>query len=91
LTGKRFYGAIAALRLAIARYLPTLRLTCVSPENPRARAAAGVTSIPRPRTKGPRSLIVTTTERRLFLFVTRTLVPNDSDRWAAVRAPGFNR
>ena len=77
-------------RLAIACYLSTLRVTCVSPEKPSARAAAGETSMIRPRTKGPRSLMVTTTERPLFLFVTRTLVPNDSDRWAAVRASGFN-
>src|SRR5438477_150358 len=32
----------------------------------------------RPRTNGPRSLIVTTTERPLFLLVTRTFVPNGS-------------
>ena len=30
--------------------------TCVSPENPRTRAAAGDRSIIRPRTKGPRSV-----------------------------------
>ena len=36
----------------------------------------------RPRTNGPRSLMVTITERPLCLFVTRTLVPNGSVRCA---------
>ena len=45
----------------------------------------------RPRTNGPRSLIRTTTERPLFRFVTRTLVPNGSVGWAAVSAPGEAR
>src|SRR6516165_7255094 len=50
------------------------------------RHLAGDTSITRPRTKGPRSLMVTITERPLLLFVTFTLVPNGSVRWAAVNA-----
>src|SRR5207245_10705727 len=74
-----------------ARYPPILRVTGASPEMPRTRAAAGVRSITRPRTKGPRSLMVTTTERPLLRLVTRTLVPTRSDRWAAANAPGFNR
>ena len=54
------------------------------PEKPIARAAAGVISITRPRTKGPRSLIRTTIERPVRRFVTRTRVPNGNDRCAAV-------
>jgi hypothetical protein len=34
-------------------------------------------------------LIVTTTERPLLRFSTRTLVPKGSERWAAVMALGF--
>jgi hypothetical protein len=71
---------------SVARYRSASMLTCVSPVNPRIRAAAGVTSITRPRTKGPRSLMVTTTERPLLLFVTFTLLPKGSVRWAAVSA-----
>ena len=67
-----------------------LTTTFVSPEKPSSRAAAGVTSIIRPRTKGPRSVIVTATERPFFLFVTSTLVPNGRVRCAAVKAFGFN-
>jgi hypothetical protein len=40
----------------------------------------------RPRTKGPRSVIVTTTDFPVLLCVTRTLVPNGNVRWAAVKA-----
>jgi hypothetical protein len=65
-------------------------VTGASPENPSACAAAGVTSMMRPRTKGPRSLTVTTTEWPLLRLVTRTFDPKGSDRWAAVNAPGFN-
>jgi hypothetical protein len=43
----------------------TSTLTGVVPENPMARAAAGVRSIIRLRLNGPRSLIVTITERPL--------------------------
>ena len=42
----------------------------------------------RPPTKGPRSLMRTTTERPLPTWVTRTRVPNGSERWAAVRRAG---
>src|ERR1700681_1967473 len=65
-------------------------VTGASPENPSARAAAGVTSMMRPLTKGPRSLTVTTTDRPLLRLVTRTFDPNGRDRCAAVSAPGFN-
>jgi len=83
-----FYAQVISVqacpaRLAVPsplRYSPTFRLTFASPENPRARAAAGVTSMIRPRVKGPRSLIVTITERPLLLLVTRTLVPKGSVR-----------
>ena len=51
---------------------------------PSKRAAAGVRSMIRPRTKGPRSVIVTMTDFPLFLCVTRTLVPNGRVRCAAV-------
>jgi hypothetical protein len=40
----------------------------------------------RPRTKGPRSVIVTATDFPVLLCVTRTLVPNGNVRWAAVKA-----
>jgi hypothetical protein len=40
----------------------------------------------RPRTKGPRSVIVTTTDFPLLLCVTCTLVPNGKVRCAAVKA-----
>jgi len=49
-----------------------------------ARAAAGVRSITRPRTNGPLSLIVTTTDLPFFRFVTRTRDPHGRDLWAAV-------
>ena len=54
--------------------------TAASPEKPSARAAAGVTSMTRPPTYGPRSLIVTVTLLPFFLLVTRTLVPHGSVR-----------
>src|SRR5437868_694550 len=69
-----------------APYPPILRVTGASPDMPSARAAAGVRSITRPRTKGPRSLMVTTTERPLLRLVTRTLVPNGRLLCAAVYA-----
>jgi hypothetical protein len=61
---------------------PGVTVTCASPENPRTLAAAGLTSIIRPCTKGPRSLMVTTTKRPLLLFVTFTF---RADRQGAVR------
>jgi hypothetical protein len=66
------------------------KVTWVTPEKPSDRAAAGVTSITRPRTKGPRSLMVTMTERPLRLFVTFTLLPSGSVPCAAVSAPPFS-
>src|SRR5262245_3742300 len=55
-------------------------------EMPSNRAAAGARSMIRPRTKGPRSVIVTLTDFPLLVWVTRTLVPNGSVRCAAVKA-----
>src|SRR5207245_648812 len=69
---------------------PGVTVTCASPENPRTLAAAGLTSIIRPRTKGPRSLTVTTTKRPLLLLVTFTFVPSGRVRCAAVRVSGVN-
>src|SRR5262252_7290601 len=66
-------------------YLTTDRATGARPEKPSSCAAAGVTSMTRPRTKGPRSLIRTTTERPLRRLVTRTCVPNGRVRCAAVK------
>jgi hypothetical protein len=57
---------------------------------PNARAAAGVTSITRPRVNGPRSLIRTTIKRPFWVFVTLTIVPNGSERCAAVMLSGLN-
>jgi peptidoglycan hydrolase-like protein with peptidoglycan-binding domain len=62
--------------------------TGARPLKPSARAAAGVRSMMRPRTNGPRSLIRTVTLRPLRLLVTFTFVPNGSVRCAAVRPPG---
>lgn len=62
----------------------TSSVTGATPEKPNRRAAVGVTSMTRPRTNGPRSLIRTTTERPLRRLVTRTIVPNGSVRCAAV-------
>ena len=54
-----------------------------------ARAAPLERSITRPRTNGPRSLTVTMTERSPW--VTRSLVPNGSERWAQVIAFSLKR
>ena len=54
----------------------TSTVTGARPEKPNARAAAGITSMIRPGTNGPRSLIRTTTERPLSKCVMRTSVPN---------------
>ena len=62
-------------------YLPkTFRRTVVTPAFSirKTRAARRERSIMRPRTKGPRSLIRTTTLRPLLRRVTRTRVPNGS-------------
>ena len=72
--------------------LPTeLTRTRVVPDPimPRLEAAALETSMIRPFTKGPRSLMRTTTERPFLKFSTSTLVPKGRDRCAAVRALGF--
>ena len=65
--------------------------TRASPLNPRARAAATVKSITRPRTYGPRSFMRTTTLRPLCLLVTRAYEPNGRERCAAVSEPGDKR
>src|SRR6218665_1685197 len=54
-------------------------------------AAALDRSRTRPRMNGPRSLMRTTTLRPLLRLVTFTLVPNRSERWAAVRSLAFMR
>lgn len=51
---------------------------------PICAAAAADRSITRPACKGPRSLTLTSTDLRLRMLVTRTLVPSGSDRCAAV-------
>ena len=51
-------------------------LTGASPDIPRAFAHAWVTSMQRPFTKGPRSVIVTTTDFPFCLLVTFTFEPN---------------
>src|SRR5215470_17164227 len=66
------------------------RLTAARPEKPSARAPAGVRSIIRPRTKGPRSVIVTITDFPVLRLVTFTFVPNRSERCAAVKALSLN-
>src|ERR1041384_2826252 len=71
--------------------LTTARLTGARPDIPIARAPAGVRSITRPRTNGPRSLIRTTTDLLFRVLVTRTMVPNGSLRCAAVSAPDETR
>src|SRR5215470_18970608 len=69
----------------------TSAVTWPTPEDvrPTARAAPLERSSTRPLMKGPRSLTVTTTLRPLW--VTRSLVPNGSDRWAAVMSFSLKR
>jgi hypothetical protein len=56
----------ALTRWVIQLRRPTIsRVTDAKPEKPNTRAAAGVTSMTRPATNGPRSLIRTITERPL--------------------------
>ena len=62
-------------------------VTRAMPLNPRASAPAGVRSIIRPRTNGPRSFTLTTTDLPLRTFVTRTFVPKGRVRCAAVKTP----
>jgi hypothetical protein len=59
-------------------------LTGASPEIPRASAPAFVTSMHRPFTNGPRSVIVMTTDFPLLLLVTFTFDRNGRDLCAAV-------
>ena len=66
-------------------------VTRAMPLNPRACAPAGVRSIIRPRTNGPRSFILTTTNLPLPTFVTRTFVPKGRVRCAAVKASDRTR
>ena len=57
---------------------------------PMLAAAAFDRSMMRPPMNGPRSLIRTTTERPLARFSTNTLVPNGSERCAAVSSFGIH-
>src|SRR6266446_1074362 len=66
-------------------------VTRAVPLKPRACAPAGVRSIIRPRTNGPRSFTLTTTDLPLPMFVTRTFVPKGRVRCAAVKAPDLTR
>ena len=75
-------------------YLPNgiiVSRTFVEParKNPRRSAAARVTSRIRPRTKGPRSFMRTTTHFPFCRFSTLTFVPKGKDRCAAVSAVGL--
>src|SRR5258706_9517016 len=56
------------------------------PSKPRTRAVLYDTSIMRPSTTGPLSLIRTTTARPLRRLVTRTNEPKGNVGWAAVKA-----
>lgn len=67
----------------------TTIVTLHTPWHPILRAAALERSMLLPLTKGPRSLILTTTD--LPLCVTRTLVLKGNDLCAAVNALGLNR
>jgi len=57
--------------------------TLATPDMPMREAAALDRSMILPFTNGPRSLIVTVTERPLLKFSTKTLVPNGNERCAA--------
>ena len=60
------------------------RLTAGTTNGP---MAAGVRSMTRPCTNGPRSLTRTTTDRCERRLVTFTIVPNGRERWASVNPP----
>src|SRR5262245_37663170 len=77
--------------LASARFYRTSAVTWPTPDDvrPTARAAPVERSSTRPLMKGPRSLMVTTTLRPLW--VTRSLVPNGSERCAAVMSFSLKR
>src|SRR5580700_3421765 len=74
--------------------LPSARAICTRPTPLRVRpmccAAACDRSMLRPLTKGPRSLIRTTTARPLETLVTLTREPIGSEREAAVSSLGLN-
>src|SRR3954471_4677598 len=83
-----------ALRIdASANYRTTSSRTLVTPLStmPSASAAEGEMSTTRPRTYGPRSLILTVTNRPDETSVTRSLVPNGRLGWAAVNSFLSNR
>ena len=61
-------------KLSCASYC-TVSCTIVRPEDPIARAPAGVRSIIRPLMYGPRSLMRTTTDCPVLTLVTLTFVP----------------
>ena len=79
-----------ALAGPFGRHERMVSLTNVVPafRKPSLPAAAFVRSMRRPPTKGPRSLIRTTTSRPFLTFVTFTRVPNGSERCAAVMSFG---
>ena len=76
-------------RSTIQRRQLVLNDTWASPPTPMAFAAAGLRSITRPFTNGPRSLIRTITDRPVWRLVTRTFVPKGRLGCAAVLRPGF--
>src|SRR5262245_57279628 len=85
-TGARDHGLVDESLASVSirtRATPRLRKASIS-------AACEETSITRPRTKGPRSLMVTSTERPLSRFVTLTDVPKGRVRCAAVKLPAWN-
>src|SRR5262245_21215704 len=86
-------GAVAFPRISELDYRMTCSDTLATPDacRPMARAAPNARSITRPRTNGPRSLMRTTTDRPVRTFITLTLVPNGSERWAAVNPCGLKR
>ena len=69
--------------------LPTVSDTIANPSIPSASAAAGLRSITRPWTNGPRSLIRTAADRPLLGLTTVICLPNGRVRCAAVMSPGF--
>src|SRR5438445_13566951 len=80
-----------AALLGVREAYMTSAVTWPTPDDvrPTARAAPVERSRTRPLMKGPRSLIVTTT--LLPPWVTRSLVPNGSERWAAVMSFSLKR
>src|SRR5690349_18195799 len=66
--------------------------TRVVPSSVKSRSSAArlERSMIRLVSAGPRSLILTSTERRFVRLVTRTTAPIGKVRWAAVKAPGSN-